>query len=171
MRVSAELIKVRDQTQVWADVFERDMSGILALQSEVAQNVANALALKPLPAEQTRLITARAVNPEAYEAALKASQYWIRMTPGDLDTGQKYYELALERDPNYAAAYAGISIIWACRNQFGLSPPSEAVPKAKEAALKAVELDPNYPDGLAMYSHFLMITGLPKRPWRRSNAP
>jgi TolB-like protein/Tfp pilus assembly protein PilF len=196
IRISAELIQVRDQTQLWADVYERELSGILALQSDVAQDVSKALGLKLLPAEQARLTTARAVNPEAYEAALKGSQYWIKMTPGDIDTGEKYFELALEKDPNYAPAYVGLAWVWACRNQFGLSPPSEAVPKAGAAALKAVELDdnlaqahyalaavktwhdwnfptvasewkraveldPNYPDGLAAYSHFLMIMGRP----------
>jgi TolB-like protein len=76
VRVAADLVQVRDQTQLWGDVFEREMAGILAMQNDVAREVAKALALRLLPAEQARLATARPVNPEAYEAYLKASQNW-----------------------------------------------------------------------------------------------
>jgi len=141
VRITAELIKVRNQTQVWADTFNREMSGILDLQSDVAKEVAGALAVKLLPAEQARLAKSRTVDPEAYEAYIKGSQYWVRMTKGDLDTAERYFELALQKDPIYAAAYAGIAWVWSCRNQNGMSPPSEAVPKMKAAALKAVALD------------------------------
>ena len=196
IRVTAELIKVADQTQLWADRYERDMAGILALQGDVAQKVAGALAVTLLPAEQVRLARVRTVNPEAYEAYLKGSQHWIKMTPGDLDTAQRYFEAALQKDPDYAAAYTGLAWVWACRNQMGLAPPSDAVPKMKAAAMKAVELDsslaeahyalavlwtwhdwnyreadaewkraieldPSYPEGVAMYSHYLMIVRRP----------
>ena len=203
VRITAELIKTRDQTQVWSDSFDKDASSLLTLQSEVAQKVAAALALKLLPAEQARLAKVQAVDPEAYEAYIKGSQYWIKMTPGDLDTAQRYFELALQKEPDYAAAYTGIAWVWACRNQIGYSSPNdEAGPKAKAAALKAValddalaeshyvlasvmtwhdwdipkadaewkravELNPNYPDGLAMYSHFLMIMGRPEDAMRQ----
>jgi len=203
VRITAELIKVRDQTQVWADRFDSEMSGILSLQIDMAQRVAGALAIKLLPAQQARLAKVRTVDPEAYEAYIKGSQYWIKMTPGDLDTAQRYFELALQKEPDYAAAYAGIAWVWGCRNQMGYSSPSdEAGPKAKAAALKAValdnalaeshyalasvmtwhdwdipkadaewkravELNPNYPDGLAAYSHFLMIMGRPEEAMRQ----
>jgi serine/threonine-protein kinase len=191
VRISAELIQVRDQTQLWADVYERELSGILALQADVARKVAGALALKLMPAEEARVAGARLVDPEAY---LKGSQHWIKMTKGDIDTAEVYFDMALRKDPAFAAAYAGLAWVWACRAQLGLVPPTEAVPRTREAALKAlsldetlaeahyvlaasktwhewdfdaarpewkraVELDPNYPDGLAMYSHFLAIMG------------
>jgi TolB-like protein/Tfp pilus assembly protein PilF len=141
VRITAELIRVRNQAQLWADSFEREMSGILALQSEVAKKVAGSLALKLLPAEQARLATGRPVNPEAYEAYLKGMQYWYRLTAGDLDSAQKYFELALTKDPNYAPAYAGIGAVWAGRQQMGYVSPSEAGPKARAAAEKAIALD------------------------------
>jgi TolB-like protein/Tfp pilus assembly protein PilF len=194
VRISAELIQVRDQTQLWADVYERELSGILALQADVARKVAGALALKLLPAEEARLAGARPVDPEAYEAYLKGSQHWIKMTKGDLDTAEAYFDMARRKDPAYAAAYAGRAWVWACRTQMGFAPPSEGVPTTREAALKALslddtlaevhyvlavskafhewdpgaagpewkralELDPNHPDGLAMYSHFLACMG------------
>jgi eukaryotic-like serine/threonine-protein kinase len=202
VRITAELIKVQDQTQLWADSYEREMSGILALQNEVSQKVAGALALKLLPAEQARLANAHAVNPEAYDACLRGYHYYIFMTKADLDTGEKYFQLALAKDPNYAPAYAGLALVWACRQQIGYVPPAEAGPKAKDAAQKAValddtsaearyaladimtwtvwnlkdadgewkrmvELNPNYADGLAAYSHYLMIMGRPEEAMRQ----
>jgi TolB-like protein len=141
VRIAAELIRVGNQTQLWADSFEREMSGILALQSDVARKVASALALKLLPAEQARLADARTVNPEAYEAYLKGVQYSSKLTRADLDTAESYLKMALQKQPDFAAAYLGLAGVWECRNQFAYAPPSEAVPKAKEAALKAVALD------------------------------
>jgi TolB-like protein len=194
VRITAELIHAGDQSQLWADSYDRELSGILALQNEVAKEVAETLALELLPAEKARLVSTRTVNPEAYEAYLKGSQYWIKMTPGDLDIAEGYFSVALRNDPNFAAAYAGMAWVWACRNQMGYVSASEAVPKMREAALKAValddtladshyalaalktwhewdlpgakrewehavELNPTYPDGLAMYSHYLAIMG------------
>jgi TolB-like protein len=197
VRISAELIQVGDQTQLWADVYERELAGILALQADVARNVASALALKLLPAEEARLAGARPVDPEAYEAYLKGSQHWIKMTRADLDAAEGYFTIAIEKDPTYAPAYAGMAWVWAVRNQYWLAPPGEAGPKAKEFALealsldetlaeahyvlaalktwyewgfraagpewrRALELDPNDVDGLAMYSEYLAIVGRPE---------
>jgi TolB-like protein/Tfp pilus assembly protein PilF/predicted Ser/Thr protein kinase len=141
VRVSADLIQVSDQTQLWGNVFEREMAGILALQNDVAQEVARALALKLLPSEQASLATSRPVNPEAHEAYLRGSFHWTKFTPADLDIAEKYFDLALEKDPSYAPAYAGRAWVWVARNQFGLVSPEEAGPKAKAAALRAIELD------------------------------
>jgi TolB-like protein/tRNA A-37 threonylcarbamoyl transferase component Bud32/Tfp pilus assembly protein PilF len=142
IRITAELIQVRDQTQLWAESYERELAGVMALQSEVAQKVAGSLALTLLPAEQARLANVHAINPEAYDAYLKGLHHWYMFTPSDFDTALQYYELALAKDPNYAPAYAGVALIWASRSQAGWVTHSEATPIAKAAALKAVELDP-----------------------------
>ena len=146
VRIRAELIKVEGQSQLWADSLEREMSGILALQSEVSQKVARALALKLLPAEQARLANARAVDPEAYEAYLKGSQYASMLTKAGLDTAYDYFELAIRKDPNYAPAYAGIAGVWNKRNQMALVPWAEAIPKARAAVLRALEIDNDLPE-------------------------
>ena len=143
VRVSAELIQVRDQTQLWGDVFEREMAGILALQNDVAREVAKALALKLLPSEQALLAKARPVNPEAHDAYLRGHFYVMKIAPGDLDIAEKYFDLALEKDPIYAPAYAGRAWMWSVRTAFGYAAPEEAGPKAKAAALRAIELDEN----------------------------
>ena len=140
IRITAELVKVRDQTQLWADSYDRELSGILALQNELAGSVAQALALKLLPDERARLSTAKSVNADAYDAYLKGTQYWHSLKANDLDTAEKYFELALQRDPDNAAAYGGIALVWACRQQMDITPPSEAGPKARAAAQKAVAL-------------------------------
>ncbi len=141
VRITAELVKVQDQTQLWSESYERELSDILVLQCDVARKVAEALALKLLPVEQARLASARAVDPDAYQAYLKGLHHWYKLTPGDLDSAQRYFELAIAKDPNYALGYAGIALVWMGRSQVGLVPPAEAAPKAKAAAQKAMELD------------------------------
>jgi TolB-like protein/Tfp pilus assembly protein PilF len=141
IRISAELIQVKNQTQLWAESYDRELSGILALQSDVARKVAESLALKLLPGERARLAGARSVNPDAYQAYLKGIHHLYRLTPGDFDTAQSYFEVALAKDPDYALAYTGIAMVWACRSQLGFVWPAEAAPKAKAAARKAIGLD------------------------------
>jgi TolB-like protein/Tfp pilus assembly protein PilF len=141
VRINATLIQVRDQTQRWSDSFERELSGILSLQSDVARGVAGSLALALLPAEQARLASARPVNPEAYEDYLKGQVYLWKLTPQALDRAQGYFQLALEKDPNYALAQLGIALVWAARSNILDLPPHEGWPKAKAAALKVLALD------------------------------
>ncbi len=160
VRITAELIKVRGQSQIWSDSFHRDASSVLAIQSEVSQKVAGTLAFKLLPAEQARLAGARAVNPEAYDAYLKGTQYWTRITRPDLDTAEHYFNLAQEKDPRFAPAAAGLAMVWTARQQMGFAAPSEAGPKAKSEARRALELD----DTSAM-AHFALATLLTYTDW------
>ncbi len=141
IRVSTDLIQVRDQTQLWGDAFEREMSGILALQNDVAKNVAKALALKLLPSEQAILAKARPVDPEAYTACLNGLAHWYKLTPGDLETAQKYFESALAKDPDNALAHTGMFLALLGRAQMGLAPPREIMAEAKPHLLQALELD------------------------------
>jgi tetratricopeptide (TPR) repeat protein len=141
VRISAELIQVRDQIQLWNDTYEREMSGMLALQSEVATEVAGALALKLLPSEQALLAKARTVAPEAYEAYLKGVQHRETITKEGFDAAEFYFNLAVDRDPDFAAAWAGIASVWNSRLQLGMASRQEAYPKAKAAVLKALALD------------------------------
>jgi len=141
IRISAELIQVRDQIQIWNDTYERDMSGILALQSEVAGKVAGALAIKLLPSEEAKLARVRSIDPEAYEAYLKGVQHRETITKDGFDAAEFYFNLAVDRDPEYAAAWAGLASVWNSRLQLGMASRQEAHPKAKEAVLKALALD------------------------------
>ena len=140
VRISATLIQVRDQTQRWTDSFDRELAGILALQSDVARGVAEALALALLPEERARLADDRRVNPEAYQAYLKGLSLLEKLTPGELDAALRYFEAALEKDPTYALAHLRIRQVWGQRQQFGVTPPREAAPRMKAALAKAIEL-------------------------------
>ena len=125
IRIAAELIKVADQTQVWADTYERELSAILMVQGQVAQSVAKALAVKLLPAEEARLAVARTVNPEAYDACLRGSTLWQSLRAADLDAAQQYFEQAVAKDPSYAPAHAGLAWVWLARGQMSFVPPVE----------------------------------------------
>ncbi len=141
IRVTTELIQVQDQTQLWAETYEREMAGILELQSEVARKVARSLALKLLPTEQARLANARSVNPEAYEAYLRGTYSRQSLTKSGYEAAERYFNLALQKDPTCAAAWAGIARVWNGRGQMGWAPSREASREAKAAALKALEVD------------------------------
>jgi len=141
VRVAAELIDAEDQTQLWADSFERDLAGILIVQSEVAREVAAALALELLPEEQARLAAAPSVDPEAHEAYLRGTSSWQTLTPAGFESGERFFEQALQSDPSYAPAYEGLAWIWGARNQMGVVPHSQTAPLARATALQAVALD------------------------------
>ncbi len=141
VRIATELIEVGNQTQIWADAFDRKLSGILMVQSQVAREVADALALELLPEELQRLASVERVDPAAYEAFLKGMMHWNTVSEAGLETAERHFEQALEVDPDYASAYAGLAWVWAGRQQMGISAPSEAGPKAKAAAERAIALD------------------------------
>jgi serine/threonine-protein kinase len=146
VRINATLIQVSDQTQRWADSYDRELAGVLAMQHDVARGVASALVLTLLPAEQTRLANARRVDPAAYEAYLKGSAHAARLTPADLDVALRYFELALESDPDYALAYTGIYRVWASRQQLVPALRREADPNRRAALAKALDLDEALPE-------------------------
>jgi TolB-like protein len=149
VRITAQLIQASTDQHLWAESYQRDLHGVLALQGEIASAIAQKVRAAVTPTERARLAGARPVNPEAYDAYLKGMQSCYRITPQDTDAALEYFELALEKDPDFAPAYAGISLLWAIRNQAGYTPPREAGPKAKAAALKAIELDRTLGEGHA----------------------
>jgi serine/threonine protein kinase/tetratricopeptide (TPR) repeat protein len=141
VRISVELIQVRDQAQLWTETYESELSGVLVLQSEVARKVAGALALELLPADEARLAQARSLDPEAYEAYLKGVRSRDSLTRAGFDEAEHYFNLATEKDPGYAAPWAGLAGLWNSRLQLNMAPREEALIKAKSAALKALALD------------------------------
>jgi TolB-like protein/Tfp pilus assembly protein PilF/predicted Ser/Thr protein kinase len=141
VRIMAQLIDPKTEQALWAESYERALENVLVLQGEVAQAIAGELAVSLTPDETRRMAAARPVNPEAYDAYLKGSFYWKTLTPEGLDTAERYFELALEKDPSYAPAYAGLAWVWADRQQMGITPPHEAGPKGKAAARRAIALD------------------------------
>jgi TolB-like protein/DNA-binding winged helix-turn-helix (wHTH) protein/Tfp pilus assembly protein PilF len=143
VRVTAQLIEVGDQTHVWAQSYERDLRDVLALQADVAQAIAHEVQIKLTPQEQTRLASARPVNPEAYKLYLKGRYYWDKRTPDTLKRSLECFEQAIEKDPSYAPAYAGLADAYGMLGspEYAVLPPKQAFPKAESAAMRALELD------------------------------
>jgi serine/threonine protein kinase/tetratricopeptide (TPR) repeat protein len=146
VRTTVQLIDAASENHLWSNSFESDLTDILVLQSDVARAVADEVELALTPEDEARLASALQVNPEAYEAYLKGMSHLYKLTPPELDAALHYYEKALEADPNYALAYAGVSYVWLARQQMGLVIPSEATPKAKDAAQRALGLDDTLPE-------------------------
>ena len=141
VRITAQLIDARTEQNLWAESYERDLRDVLTLQGEVARAIAGQIRVAVTPEETKRLARARSVNPEAYEAYLKGRVHSYITTPEDSDTAMRYFRLALEKDPNYALAHAGISYVWGVRAHVGFVAAGDGWPKAKAAATKALELD------------------------------
>ncbi|MGZ7066177.1 MAG: TPR end-of-group domain-containing protein, partial [Candidatus Aminicenantales bacterium] len=142
VRIRVELIDaLPEERNLWTETYDRPKADVLVMYGEMARTIAGKMQVKLAPKEAARLAAAHQVNPEAYEAYLQGQFHYYKLTRPDLDSALQYFELARAKDPNYAQAYAGIANVWAGRQQQGLVPASEAAPKAKAAAAKALELD------------------------------
>jgi serine/threonine protein kinase/tetratricopeptide (TPR) repeat protein len=141
VRITAQLISTATDTHLWAERYERNFRDVLTLQGEVAQAVAREIRIVLTPEESKRLARARPVNPEAYDAYLKGQFHWYKLSREHLDMAHGYFQLALEKDPNCALAYVGISNVWLMRGDAGFMLPGEVLAKAKTAVSKALEID------------------------------
>src|SRR5437764_11484128 len=143
VRITAQLIQTPADRHLWAESYEGDLHDTLALQKKVARAIAEHIRIELTPKEQAVLKNAKVVNPEAYEAYLKGRYFWNKRTADGLERAVDYFDQAIEKDPNYAQAYAGLADSYALLGdwEYGVLAPSEAYPKAKAAAIKALELD------------------------------
>ncbi|HSE96766.1 MAG TPA: winged helix-turn-helix domain-containing protein [Blastocatellia bacterium] len=145
LRLTVQMIDVAGRRPVWAETFDEKLTDIFLLQDRVADRVAQAMTLKLTGAEKMRLARRYTENAEAYRAYLKGRYFWNKSTEEAIKKGIEYFNVAISIDPNFALAYAGLAD---CYNSLGSSgtilgalPPSEVYPKAKAAALKALDLD------------------------------
>jgi TolB-like protein/DNA-binding winged helix-turn-helix (wHTH) protein/Tfp pilus assembly protein PilF len=143
VRITAQLIQVKDQTHLWAKDYDRNLRDILALQSDVASSIAREIKLKLTSEESARLANIPAVNPEAYELYLKGRYFWNKRTEDGFIRAIRYFEQATVLDPKYAQPYAGSADAYALLGSMPNQEISrgEAMPKAKAAALKALQLN------------------------------
>jgi serine/threonine-protein kinase len=137
VRVTVHLVHGATDTQLWAGKFDREYRNILSLYSDIASAIADEIRGKLSPADPRH---ERAIDPEAYQLYLKGQYYWNKFTPDDWNTGIRYFEQAIDKDPTYALAYSGLAN---CYGVLGVNnrPPREVFPKARAAALRALELD------------------------------
>jgi|HubBroStandDraft_4_1064222.scaffolds.fasta_scaffold25123_1 TolB-like protein/DNA-binding winged helix-turn-helix (wHTH) protein/Flp pilus assembly protein TadD len=143
VRITAQLIKAPADKHLWAESYEGDLRDTLALQEKVARAIAEQIRIEVTPQEQAKLMAAKTVDPDAYEAYLKGRYFWNKRTADGLEKAVDYFNQAIAKDPAYAAAYSGLADTYALLGdwQYAVMTPKEALPKAKAAALKALELD------------------------------
>ncbi|HEV2490150.1 MAG TPA: protein kinase [Candidatus Acidoferrales bacterium] len=140
VRITAQLIRAANDMHLWAQSYEGDLRDVLALQDQVAQKIAGEVRVNLTAKEQQQLTSAGATDPEAYQYYLQGRFLWNRGDEPDLKKSIDYYNEALAKQPNYALAYAGLADTYEGFSDWYL-PPKESMPKAKEAALKALSLD------------------------------
>jgi serine/threonine-protein kinase len=183
-RVTAHLIDGHDE-QLWSEQYDRDLRDVLTLQNEIVTAITRQIRLTLTPDEERQLAHRRLVTSEGYEDYLKGRFYWYKLTPENLATAQQYFETALRKDPSYAAAHAGMSDVWAARGEPAkakaaalraielddrLAHGHDVLARllawyewnwaaAEKEFVRAIELDPNYPDARAFYSMLLIGLG------------
>jgi TolB-like protein/DNA-binding winged helix-turn-helix (wHTH) protein/Flp pilus assembly protein TadD len=141
VRITVHLIRVPEQTDRWAESYDRDVKDILALQDSVAQTIADQINIKLAPAAPSGRAT-RNVDPDAYEAYLKGRYYWNKRTAAGMQKAEAYFQQAIDKDPGYGAAYSGLADCNSGLTWHGFTSPAVTLPRAKAAALKAIEIDP-----------------------------
>jgi len=143
-RLRTQLIMAAKETHLWGESYQKkinDIEDIFSVQTQIAESIAKELRAVITPQEKTLIEKVPTKAVEAYDAYLKGQFYWRKLTKNDLETALQYFELAKEKDQEYALAYAGISDVWIALQQMGYVSPDEAGPKAMEAIMKALELD------------------------------
>ena len=141
MLISTELIDIRDNKQLWGEQYERPLADMLSVQREIAREITNNLRPTLSGVDQSRMNKQFTANPEAYQLYLKGRFYWNKRTPADFQKAIPFFQQAIEKDPNYALAYSGLADSYTLLTSYTNEPPRQFMPKAKEAALKALALD------------------------------
>ncbi len=139
LTIGVELIDARDNKQLWGEQYERPLSDLLSVQHEIAKEITSNLRLKLSGAEQERATKQYTEKPEAYQLYLKGRLYWNKRTGEAIKKSIEYFDQAIEKDPGYALAYVGLADCYVV--PANPQPPSEKMPKARAAAMRALELD------------------------------
>ena len=141
LRITAQLIQTSDQTHLWADSFDRDLSDVIRLQSEVARSIADKIKLAISQQTEAHL-AAQPVDARAHEAYLQGLQAWNQRAGNSIELAVADFQRAVTIQPNYAVAHAALARVYALAPVFGVLPPVESMPKARAAVTRALVLDP-----------------------------
>jgi TolB-like protein/Tfp pilus assembly protein PilF len=141
IRVTARLIKVADGTSMWSGTYDEKFTNVFAVEDAIAQKVAAALQLRLSEEDRQRLTKRYTENAEAYQLYLKGRFQWNKYTEEGWRKSIEFYKQAVEKDPNYALAYAGIADSYSLLGELGIVSPKEIFPQAREFAEKALKLD------------------------------
>jgi serine/threonine-protein kinase len=143
VRVTAQLIDAKTDEHLWAQSYERDMSDVLALQSEVARAIADEVKVELTPDETARLASSTAVDPRAYDLYMRGRYHWYRRTDSDLRRALELFQQAVDIQPDWALGYAALAQTNLVMASWSALPPGEAYPRARDIAQKALEIDPD----------------------------
>jgi TolB-like protein/DNA-binding winged helix-turn-helix (wHTH) protein len=147
VRITVQLIQVKDQSHLWAREYDRDLGHLLELQQEIAREVANEIEFslsgrRPIESvPQAAMAPPGAKSYEAYDLYLKGRYFWNKRTPDGFRQATEYFQQAIDQDPKYGRAYAGLADTFALMSTWYMGPQNELMPKARSAALRALELD------------------------------
>jgi len=141
LNIQTELVDVSEVSQLWGQQYNRKFSDILTVQEDIARRVSDKLHLRPTGAEQKQLAKRYTENTEAFKLYLQGRYYWNRRTADLLKRANEYFQQAIDKDPSYGLAYAGLAEGYAVFNYYEVLPPGESCRKAKAAAMKASEID------------------------------
>jgi eukaryotic-like serine/threonine-protein kinase len=164
VRITAQLINAVSDRHLWADSYDRDVSDVLKLQSEVAQAIAHEVQAKTTKQDEKRLSHYKSINPEAHDVYLKARAQWSTRTEEGLRRSIEYFQQAISQEPQYALAYAGMADSYIVSAEQGFVPLEEADAKIRWASTKAVEADETVADG------HIMVATVKEHDWKWSEA-
>ena len=139
--IRIELVNIADGSQIWGEQYKRQLSDIFELQEEISRTISERLRIKLTGEEEQRLARRYTDNIEAYQIYLKGRYFWSKRTKEGLSKGVEYFKQAIDVDPTYALAYAGLADAYAFLGLHRMSPPHDILPKAKGAAIKALQID------------------------------
>jgi TolB-like protein/Flp pilus assembly protein TadD/class 3 adenylate cyclase len=159
VRVNVQLIKAANDSHLWADTFDRKLTDVFAIESEIAKSIADTLKAKLTDSEEHAISARPTENTKAHQFYLKGRYFWNKRTGPDLQTAIDYFKQAIEQDSNYALAYAGLADSYVLLSYYGVGTLQQSIPPANAAAQKALELDPTLAEphstlGLILYSAF-----------------
>jgi eukaryotic-like serine/threonine-protein kinase len=157
VRITISLVQADPEQQLWAETYERPLKDVLALQDEVTREVAGQVQMELTEQEQSRLSDARPVDPEAYDLYLQGRDSWERRTREGLEKAIGYFGQAIAKDPDYAAAHAGLADAWALLGYFRYAPPEMAFGRARIESIRALELDPDLAEAHASLGYVLFF--------------
>jgi TolB-like protein/Tfp pilus assembly protein PilF len=149
VRVNVQLINALSDAHLWAEIYDRKLTDIFSVESDIAKTIADTLQAKLTGSEKSALSKKPTANPEAYELYLKGRFFWNKRTGNDLKTAADYFQRAIDADPNYASAYAGLAQSYLLIPLFGAGMPRDFFPKASDAAKRALALDETSAEGHA----------------------
>jgi serine/threonine protein kinase len=153
LRITAQLINVANGFHLWSESYEREIQDVFAIQDEISRAIVSALKINFAAEQGTQLTKRYTENTEAYQLYLKGRYYWNKRTEEGVKKGVECFEKAIEKDSDYALAYAGLADSWLTMGWYIWSPPKEAYARAKAAAVRALEIDNSLAEAHTSLAH------------------